>query len=212
MPSIGNANDILPSEIAEVHQIVGSHPIDVLTVSIGANDIGFSTRVKQLTENSLFGSPDLAAIQSQTNSALATLPAEYAALGQAIHGLNPAQVLITPYPNLTENAQGQTSAINVGGVNVISAANSAFAVKSIINPLDQAVQTAAIANGWTYVGDLTSDFRTHGYPSSKSWIRYTGDSLAIEGSAAGTFHPNAAGHRAIGRRLLVTYNQILAGQ
>ncbi len=211
MQSIGNPKDILPPEIAEVQQIVAAHPIDVLTVSIGANDIGFSTRVKQLTGNSLLGTPTLPTIQSQLNTALAGLPAEYAALGQAIQGLNPAQVLITPYPNLTQNAQGQTAAINVGGINIISAADSAFAANSIITPLDQAVQTAAQANGWTYVGDLIGDFRTHGYPSSQSWIRYTGDSLEVEGSAVGTFHPNAAGHRAIGRRLLTTYDQNLTG-
>ena len=209
MQSIGDARYTLPSEISEVQQIVGSHPIDVLTISIGANDIGFSTRVEQLTENSMVGSPALTAIQTQLDSALATLPSEYAALGEAIRGLNPAHVLITPYPDLTQNAHDQASAIDVGGLNVISKADSAFALDSIIKPLDQAIQTAANANGWTYVGSLIPDFLTHGYPSAQSWIRYAGESVRIEDSPAGAFHPNAAGHRAIGRELLASYKQDL---
>ena len=193
----------------EVQQIVGSHPINVLTISIGGNDVGFSTHVEQLAENTLLGTPSLTTIQSQMNAALAALPAKYAALGQAVHGLNPAEVLITPYPDITRNAQGKTAAINAGDVNIISAADAAFALKSIINPLDQAIQTAATANGWTYVNGLSTAFETHGYPSSDSWIRYTGQSLKIEDSADGAFHPNAAGHRAIGQLLLAAYDQAL---
>ncbi len=65
----------------------------------------------------------------------------------------------------------------------------------------------------TVVDGLSTDFRSHGYPSSKSWIRYAGESLKIEDNAAGApSHPNAAGHRAIGRRLLVAYDQVLASR
>jgi lysophospholipase L1-like esterase len=209
MKSVVDPNYTLPAQLSELQQIIGSHPINVLTISIGANDIGFSTRVTQLTENTLLGTPSLATIQSQMNTALATLPSEYAALGQAIKGLDPAQVLITPYPDLTRNAQGQIAPINAGGINIISAADSAFGLKSIIDPLDQAVQTAATANGWTYVNGLSAAFQTHGYPSTASWIRFTGESLKIEDSPDGAFHPNAAGHKAIGQQLLAAYDQVL---
>ena len=55
MPSIGDPSYILPAEIDEVKQIVGSHPINVLTLSVGADDIGFANRVYQLNDNTSTG-------------------------------------------------------------------------------------------------------------------------------------------------------------
>jgi lysophospholipase L1-like esterase len=211
MASIGDPNYTLPAEIDEVHQIIGSHPINVLTLSIGANDIGFSTRIEQLIENTELGSPSLSTIQSQVNADLATLPQQYAMLGQAIKGLNPGKVLITGYPDLTRNNQAKVAPIVFLGFDIISAKDARFAATSIIAPLDQAVETASQANGWTYVND-SADFRRHGYPSSNSWIRDLNDSEEIEGSFDGAFHPNAAGHRDIAKRLLQAYEKDLGSR
>jgi len=208
MPSIGDPNYMLPAEIDEVKQIVGSHPINVLTVSIGGDDIGFSTRIEQLIENTEdFGSPSLSTIQSQVDADLAALPEQYAMLGQAIKGLNPGHVLITGYPDLTRNSNGKVAPIVFLGVKIISAQDAKFAADDIIAPLNQAVETAAQANGWTYVNS-SADFRTHGYSSSDSWIRDLNDSLEIEDSLDGGFHPNAAGQRDIAKRLLQAYQSL----
>ena len=56
--------------------------------------------------------------------------------------------------------------------------------------------------------NYSADFRTHGYPSSDSWIRDLNDSSEIEDSFDGAFHPNAAGHRDIAKRLLQAYEQV----
>ncbi len=143
MPSIGDPSYTLPAEIDEVKQIIGSHPINVLTVSIGADDIGFSTRVDQLIENTELGSPSLSTIQSQVDADLATLPQQYAMLDQAIKGLDPGQILITGYPDLTRNSQGKIAPIVFLGLDIISAKDAKFAANNIIAPLDQAVETAA---------------------------------------------------------------------
>jgi lysophospholipase L1-like esterase len=212
MPSIGNPDVMLPAEIAEVKQIVGTHHIDALTVSVGANDVGFVTQVENLIENTYIGSPTLAAIQAQVNANIQGLPAKYAALGQAIGGLNPGHVLITDYPDLTRNQNGNVAAI-LGPLDttLISKADAQFASKSIITPLDAAVSAAAEANHWTYVAGISAAFRTHGYPSTSSWIRQLGESLEMQGNLDGIFHPNAAGHQAIARRLLATYQGIKQG-
>jgi hypothetical protein len=204
MASIGDPSYPLPAEIDEVHQIIGSHPINVLTLSIGGDDIGFSTRIEQLIENTELGSPSLSTIQSQVNADLATLPQQFAMLDQAIKGLNPGKVLITGYPDLTRNSRGKVAPIVFLGFDIISAQDAKFAANSIIAPLDQAVETAARANDWTYV-NYSADFRTHGYPSSNSWIRDLNDSEEIEDSFDGAFHPNAAGHRDIAKRLFQAY-------
>jgi lysophospholipase L1-like esterase len=207
MPSIGDPSYILPAELDELKQIIGSHPISVLTLSIGANDIGFSTRVDQLIENTELGSPSLSTIQSQVNADLATLPQQYAMLDQAIKVLDPGQILITGYPDLTRNSQGKIAPIVFLGLDIISAKDAKFAANSIIAPLDQAVGTAARTYGWTYV-DYSADFRRHGYPSTNSWIRDLNDSEEIEDSFDGAFHPNAAGHRDIAKRLLQAYENL----
>ena len=207
MPSIGDPSVNLPAEIAEVKQIIGKRHIDALTISVGANDVGFVNQVYNLVENTFFGSPTLAAIQKQVNASLNALPRKYAALGNAVQNLNPTKVLITEYPDLTRDQNGNVAAIPGpdGSFILISQADAQFASKSIILPLDAAASTAARANHWTYVTGISAAFRTHGYPSTASWIRHIDDSIAMQGDVDGTFHPTALGHQAIARRLLAIY-------
>ncbi len=207
MPSIGDPSYILPAEIDQVRQIVGSHPINALTISVGADDIHFATVVEQLAENTAGSGPSLSTIQSEVDADLATLPQKYAALDQAIQSLDPGKVLITNYPDLTRNQNGKIAPFVFLGVDFISAADARFALKNIINPLNQAVQTAADANTWTYV-NYSPDFHTHGYPSTNSWIRNLNESLYNEGSEDGAFHPNAAGQLDIAKRLLQAYENL----
>ncbi len=197
----------LPGQISEVSQIVGSHPIDVLTVSIGGNDIGFSTRIKELASNSILGNTSLSDVQSQLTTDLGTLPQKYAALDQAIQGLSPAKVLITEYPNPTRNQQGQYAPIKLAGLDAIGKANVQFADQHILTPLNQAIETAAAANNWTAVGSLDAPFRTHGYSSTDSWFQNVAKSLKYESTTIGAFHPNLKGQQVIAGRILSVYGQ-----
>ena len=205
-PMVSNvdASYNLPGQIDEVRQIVGSHPIDVLTVSVGGNDVGFSKRLQELASNSILGNTPLTTIQGQVKSDLAALPQRYAALGTAIRGLNPAQVLITEYPDLSRNQRGQFAPIKLAGLDAIGAANVQFADQNILNPLNQSIATAAAANGWTAVGGLDAPFRTHGYSSTDSWFRNVGQSLKYESTTIGAFHPNLNGQQVIAARLLAS--------
>ena len=117
----------------------------------------------------------------------------------------PAKVLVTDYPDLTRNQKGAIASIpGPLDTTLVSKADAQFASKNIIAPLDAAIEAAAEANHWTFA-DLTAAFNTHGYPSTNTWIRQLDDSLKIEGSLDGTFHPNAAGEQAIARQLLAAY-------
>ena len=112
MRSIGNPAVQLPAEISEVKQIIGKRPINVLTLSVGANDIGFASQVESLIENTSIGSPSLAAIQSSVNSDLKRLPGLYSKLNKAIKGLHAGKVLVTDYPERqTRNQDGVVSSI-----------------------------------------------------------------------------------------------------
>jgi lysophospholipase L1-like esterase len=206
MPSVGDPKAILPPEIDEVRQIVGTRPIDVLTVSIGGNDIGFSRRIEQLTTHTLRGTPSLEAIKAEADTALAALPGRFAALDAALDDLGPGRVLITEYPDPGRDESGRPAPVKLAGVTAIDASASQFAGEAVLAPLNRAIQAAASAHGWTYVGGISEDFRTHGYPSRTPWVRRVGESLRRQGDRYGAFHPNEPGHRAIAMRLLDAYN------
>jgi lysophospholipase L1-like esterase len=206
MASVGDPSRQLPAEITEVRQIIGTRHIDVLTVTVGANDIGFSTLTRDLIENTYLGYPSRAAILAQFRASLAALPQHYAALAQAIQALDPGQVLMTGYPDFSRNQRGKVAAfLGPGGATLISKRDTRLASQKIIPALDEAIAQAASTYHWTLVRGIPSDFRTHGYPSTTPWIRTLGQSLLMQGDADGTFHPNAAGHQDIAMHLMAIY-------
>ena len=212
MASIGDPSHQLPAQIAEVRQIIGSRPIDVLTVSVGADDIGFSSLAKDLIGNTYIGRPTRPRILAQFRASLRRLPGHYAALAPAIQGLDPGQVLMTDYPDLTRNQRGRVAPfLGPGDLPLVSRANALLASQRIIPALDAAIATAARTYRWTLVQGISADFRTHGYPSTASWIRTLGQSIEMQGGDSGTFHPNAAGQADIATRLLDTYLGVAPG-
>ena len=178
----------------------------MLTLSVGGNDIGFSSLIQDLIDNTYVGHPSRTAILSRFHTALKKLPQHYAELAAAIGALDPGQVLMTDYPDLSRNQDGKVAAIlGPGDVTLISKRDAQLASQKIIPPLDAAIAQAARKYHWTLVQGIDADFLTHGYPSTTPWIRTLGQSLEMEGSVDGTFHPNAAGQQDIARRLLATY-------
>ncbi|MHB1559217.1 MAG: hypothetical protein ACYC61_17320 [Isosphaeraceae bacterium] len=206
MPSIANPAIMLPAQIDELRQLIGTQHIDVLTVSLGANTVGISRLVEQVVSNTLTGSPTRGAIIARVNARLARLPAQFARLAAAIRPLDPTQVLITPYPDITRNQFGQFETVfGPTGLPLVSRADARLVSQQFIAPLDRRIAVAARRHGWTLVSGITADFRTHGYPSSSPWIQTLPQSLAMEGSPDGTFHPNALGEQDIASRLLDAY-------
>jgi lysophospholipase L1-like esterase len=206
MPSIGDPDVQLPAQLAELPRIIGSRHIDVLTVSVGADDIGFSTIAEDLVENTSIGYPSRASILSQVDDSLDQLPSHFAALAPRIQALAPGQVLVTDYPDITRNQHGQVAAI-LGPLDItlIDKRDARLASQRIIAPLDAAIAAAAKKSRWTLVQGINDDFLTHGYPSTDPWVRTLGQSEEMQGDDDGTFHPNAAGQQDIAEHLLETY-------
>jgi lysophospholipase L1-like esterase len=206
MASIGDPNHELPAEISELKQIIGTRQIDVLTLSVGGDDVGFSGLIQDLIDNTYVGRPSRTAILSRFHAALKKLPRHYAELAAAIRALDPGQVLMTDYPDLTHNQDGKVAAIlGSGDVTLIGKRDAQLASTDMFAPLDAAIARAARKYHWTLVPGIDADFRTHGYPSTTPWIRTLSQSLAMEGSVDGTFHPNAAGQQDIAMHLLAAY-------
>jgi hypothetical protein len=138
---------------------------------------------------------------------LSQLPQHFAELAQAIQSLNPGQVLMTGYPDLTHNQFGRVASLPLGlGVSLIDLHDARFASAKLIAPLNATIATAAKKYNWTLVTKIQSDFNTHGYPSTSRWIRTLGESYEMQGDYDGVFHPNATGHLDIAKNLLASYS------
>ena len=135
------------------------------------------------------------------------LPGLYSKLNKAIKGLHAGKVLVTDYPDQTRNQNGVVSSIpGPLGTTLISTSDAQFLSNTITIPLNNAIAAAAKANHWTFV-DILAAFSTHGYPSTDTWIRQLDQSLEMEGSVDGFFHPNAIGEQAIAQLLLAAYER-----
>lgn len=150
---------------------------DLVTVSIGGNDIGFSTPVVAC----LLGSDQqcagaLALTQAKVSG---QLPALLDAAYDQIHAAAPdATVLVTGYPRLFSPEYGaylgaspaEQQALNDGA-----------------DLLDSVISAAAARHGFGFV-DVVKRFDGHGVNSPEAWINGLGD--------PGAFHPNADGYEA----------------
>ena len=206
MPSIGDPSVKLPAQISELESIIGTRHIDVLTVSVGADDIGFSTLAEHLIENTDFGDPSRASILSQFQKQPAGIAG---ALRRARHGdpgAGPRPGAGDGIPRYhPQSARPGRPDPRAGRHHIDQQERRAFASAKIIPALDAAVAAAAKRYNWTLVKGINEDFRTHGYPSTVPWIRTLGQSLEMQGDADGTFHPNAAGQQDIAEHLLAAY-------
>ena len=145
---------------------------DLVTISIGGNDIGFAQTIGAC----LFGSDEQCAGAIAVSGGLiqtllpGALDQTFAAVADAAPD---AHVVVTGYPNLFTpdfGALGNVSvaeqeAINAGGVE-----------------LNATIEAAAERAGFQYV-DLTSRFDRHGANAPNPWI------------SAADFHPTAVGQR-----------------
>src|SRR5262249_41705092 len=72
--------------------------------------------------------------------------------------------------------------------------------------INDEVRRAATVHGWHLVGDIASQFATHGYaagqsPDDERWFYRYEDSLNTQGDIYGTIHPNVKGQQVIGERI-----------
>ena len=83
------------------------------------------------------------------------MPQHFAALAPAIQTLNPGQVLVTNYPDVTRNQNGKVGAILWGDITLISKLDARFASEAIIPPLNAVIAAAASTYKWSLVTGIT---------------------------------------------------------
>jgi len=196
----------LSGQIDELRRIVGQRKIDILTVSVGGNDIGFADRVADLVKGPLLQSQEqeLADIQAKLTPALADLPRRYANLARALGTFRVGRTIVTEYPDPTRDDSGEFAefAGDYWWPLKIDRTEAEFAYRNALLPLNSAVAKAASDYGWRLATDIADDFTFHGYAAADHWFVTNTEACALQGGgilgiSSGSLHPNAMGHHAI---------------
>jgi len=150
---------------------------DVVTLTVGGNDIGWSTAV-----TACLGGTDaqceaaLGVVRGRIASQLPPLlDAVYAQVAAAAPH---ARVVVTGYPRLLSPEHGAYLGASPAEQRGLNAAADA---------LDEVIAAASARAGFTFV-DVRARFVGHGANAPKPWI--------LGATDLGAFHPNAAGYRA----------------
>jgi len=224
-----DAREPLVPQLQQVAAAIGARQIDALIVSIGGNDIGFADVAKVCVENDAdpLKKPCHEALDKSVAANLAELPTLYQELRREMsRTLRASAVFITEYPDPTYDDRGETCGVNGRRLLVtVRAASARWARDGVLGKLNQAIREAAATHGWIYVGDVASQFRTHGEcaPDHQRWFRTEEDARNIQGPidfglsqlsakdlmvSKGTLHPNVPGHEAYARRIVEAFNRV----
>jgi Tol biopolymer transport system component len=193
---------LLAPQVDQLEDLAGGREIDGLLVSIGANDVRFSDVVLLC-----LATPNCDALATGTarrlfELLLPQLPGRYQQLDAALdsRGADSDRVYISEYYDPTRDDAG----LVCDGTILddvprppsfsITAQEAQWASTNMLVRLNGAVQTAASARGWRYVGGVVNAFLPHGYCANDRWVVRFSESLVSQGDIEGTLHPNAAGH------------------
>jgi len=175
--------------------------IDALTISIGINDILFSTAVTKLVDAD--GLTDPLTYSSDVNEAidyatrgLALLPGKYDELAGQIRGkLDVFRTYLMQYPDPTGDLyKGEPVYCDeiVGDVLPplleIDTGEQKRAEKEVLIPLNNAVGAATVRHDWVHVGGIAAEFgeKGRGYcaPAARKWFRTATESAKMQGPDA----------------------------
>ncbi len=141
------------------------------------------------------------------SNGLDDLPTHYQSLQTALSNAFGAgaarELFLLEYPDVTRDANGAScgweiaqsvgeQTMNLPGV---SPAEMEWADAVVQTQLAAAMQTAANAHGWKFVGGIASAFGRHGYCATDNWINRLQQSYLAQGGSEGSLHPSETGQR-----------------
>ncbi|CAJ0962825.1 unnamed protein product, partial [Mesorhabditis belari] len=159
---------------------------DVVLMSVGGNDIGYAEIMHALGsghEVSLFRTLHLRfmfASQQLDNLAV------------RLSALRPKRVIFPHYFDPSRDERGNFDA-SCDDFKDIGSQNLQTAEELILKRLNKLITAKCVENGWTDV-DISKVFEKGGVCSRTSRIRSVAESLRLEGSVLGAFHPNSIAH------------------
>lgn len=159
--------EVVTEQIDQALEDAGGR-IDVLTISVGGNNVGeggFAALITSCIESLADGvrCSRNAELNETIQQSFEEMPAEFARLASHIGRCNVGAVFITEYFDLTRGGDGEFCADLASPIPGASFEEMQWAYEKVVVPLNAAVQAAAQAHGWHYVGGIAEAFRTHGY-------------------------------------------------
>lgn len=186
----------LDPQVDAAEALLGRRTPDAVVVSVGANDVKFVN----ILQDCLTPLNNCARSQkTELEQNLDALRRKYAALATDLRDKLGGQVYITEYYTPLRNDKGDFCRIWPG----VEPSESEWADEHVVNALNRIVAAAAVDNGWRYIGGIRDEFAPHGHCAATAdrWIVTFWESVARQGNAAGTFHPNAVGKGAYARHI-----------
>ena len=199
----------VPPQLDELDQILAGRKPDIITVSIGGNDLNFAPDLSKLATAGIPGFSSVKTVENdiltEYYSSLSKLLTDYSQLATDLSSqFHPNYVIQTDYPNFTLGTSRLPVAfgydlaplgLGYAGLH-ISQQESEF-ISGLISETDGTITDEADANDWQCV-DVQPPFSTHGYAASDPWITSMTSALHVEGSqsfghSSGAVHPNGVG-------------------
>lgn len=209
-PQNNSDRNLIP-QIDAVKAAVGNRTIDALIISIGINDINFSSLLKNCgnpanaVANFLLRKSD-PCVDPQLHAILNELDAKYDRVARKIRQeLNVKEVYILQYPvNIftDKNGNAQKCECLSLGPDALSTGLSAAEVSWLGmagQTLNKKIKEAAKRHNWNYIYGVQDKFIGRGYCESAStrYLLHRRESLYIQGEKDGAMHPNKKGHKAV---------------
>lgn len=198
-------SDAKASQLVTIERIAAmrGHGPDVVLLTTGGNDIGFSDIINALLhDNSKF---DISLMDMRfffVSYQLDLVAERLAALGAG-------NVFVPQYFDFTKNQFGEVDASCISP-SEMSTASMTFAERRILRRLNLLLLKKGADHGWHVASNVPTLFARRGICSSQSYIRSRQESLAMQGNTMGAFHPNEAGHRAVAGEILKLVRQSAA--
>lgn len=142
---------------------------------------------------------------------VARLPDAYATLNDRLQDAfadlrrEPGRVLITEYPDATQDEKGgfcgprPERLPDIADIPGWSTSEWTWVAQTVTPGINGALRTAAGSNGWTPVTGIFEGFARHGLCSDDNWINRIQESLVHQGDQNGSAHPNRAGYAEVAR-------------
>jgi hypothetical protein len=206
-------------QVEEARRTIGSRRIDVLLISIGGNDLGFSGSLTDLVKKDHWlsklieggGGNDKETrekIEREADALIAgRLSKDFDDLSDAIRArLNPRHVVIAEYPTglfTQRDENGRT--VDGDGCEIFSSstfdldivARDGQMVRELGKKLNHLIREKADRFGWTVISGVEREFDGRGYCAAPRYFVHAEESCLRQGDFEGTMHPNAKGHEAL---------------
>ncbi|PIC30396.1 hypothetical protein B9Z55_021647 [Caenorhabditis nigoni] len=186
-------------QLEVLNSLIMSHgsPPNILFLTIGGNDIGFTDVISLVQRDSN--------IADKFDMRFFFVSHQIDRVAWKLREMNISRVVLLDYYDVTKNDENEVDA-SCGAFGQVSLSNLKLAEKKILQRLNQLLRRKAQEYGWITV-DTSEIFGTRGICSNRSLIRSRNESLVLQGNEYGSFHPNEEAHQLIAMKILETLKE-----